>query len=100
MTDIHIVVLAAGKCTRMKSALPKVLHEAAGLSLIEHVLRVAAPLHPRSVAVIVGHEAERVKQGVGQRQGLAFALQEPQLGTGHAVQQKLPTSLSWARLPD
>ena len=90
MTDIHIVVLAAGKGTRMKSALPKVLHEAAGLSLIEHVLRVAAPLTPRSVTVIVGHEADRVKQALGRRPGLAFALQEPQLGTGHAVLQAEP----------
>ena len=90
MTDIHIVVLAAGKGTRMKSALPKVLHEAAGLTLIEHVLRVAAPLSPRSVNVVVGHEAARVRQALGERPGLAFALQEPQLGTGHAVLQAEP----------
>ena len=90
MTDIHIVVLAAGKGTRMKSALPKVLHEAAGLSLIEHVLRAAAPLSPRSVTVVVGHEAARVRGALGERPGLAFALQEPQLGTGHAVLQAEP----------
>ena len=90
MTDIHIVVLAAGKGTRMKSALPKVLHEAAGLSLIEHVLRVAAPLNPRSITIIVGHEAARVRKAVAERPGLAFASQEPQLGTGHAVLQAEP----------
>lgn len=90
MTDIHIVVLAAGKGTRMKSALPKVLHEAAGLPLIEHVLRVAAPLNPRSSTIIVGHERARVRQAVAERPGLAFASQEPQLGTGHAVLQAEP----------
>jgi bifunctional UDP-N-acetylglucosamine pyrophosphorylase / glucosamine-1-phosphate N-acetyltransferase len=90
MTDIHIVVLAAGRGTRMKSALPKVLHEAAGLSLIEHVLRVSAALAPESITVIVGHEAGRVREALGERRGLAFALQEPQLGTGHALLQAEP----------
>ena len=90
MTDIHIVVLAAGKGTRMKSALPKVLHRAGELPLIEHVFRAAGTLTPRSITVIVGHGAETVKQAVGKRLGLGFALQEPQLGTGHALLQAEP----------
>ena len=90
MSDLHIVILAAGKGTRMKSAIPKVLHRAGELPLIEHVLRAAAALEPQSVAVILGHQAEVVEASVGERMGLAFALQEPQLGTGHALLQAEP----------
>lgn len=88
--DIHIVILAAGKGTRMKSGLPKVLHRAAGLSLIEHVLQTADSLRPASVVAVLGHEADRVRQALGARPGLGFALQEPQLGTGHALLQAEP----------
>ena len=87
MTDLHIVVLAAGKGTRMKSALAKVLHPAGGLPLIEHVLRTAAHLEPNTVTLILGHQAEAVQASIAARPGLAFALQEPQLGTGHALLQ-------------
>jgi len=90
MADIHLVVLAAGKGTRMKSALPKVLHEAAGFPLIEHVLRAADPLSPATSVVVVGHQAKRVRDALGKRLGLSFALQEPQLGTGHALMQAEP----------
>jgi bifunctional UDP-N-acetylglucosamine pyrophosphorylase/glucosamine-1-phosphate N-acetyltransferase len=90
MPDIHIVVLAAGKGTRMKSAFPKVLHRAGGLPLIEHVLRAADTLNPASVAVVVGHQHELVKSALAERPGLGFALQEPQLGTGHALLQTEP----------
>jgi bifunctional UDP-N-acetylglucosamine pyrophosphorylase/glucosamine-1-phosphate N-acetyltransferase len=90
MSDIHVVILAAGKGTRMKSALPKVLHRAAGLPLIDHVLRAAAALSPSSVVVIVGHEAQQLKDALSIRPGLGFALQEPQLGTGHALLQAEP----------
>ncbi|HEX6974819.1 MAG TPA: bifunctional UDP-N-acetylglucosamine diphosphorylase/glucosamine-1-phosphate N-acetyltransferase GlmU [Vicinamibacterales bacterium] len=90
MSDTHIVVLAAGKGTRMKSGLPKVLHRAAGLPLIDHVLRAAAALDPSSIVVIVGHQAEVLKAALGERLGLSFALQEPQLGTGHALLQAEP----------
>ena len=90
MSQTHLVVLAAGKGTRMKSRLPKVLHEVGGLPLIEHVLRTAAAMKPESTVVVVGHEAERVKQRLGKRPGLHFALQEPQLGTGHALLQAEP----------
>jgi bifunctional UDP-N-acetylglucosamine pyrophosphorylase / glucosamine-1-phosphate N-acetyltransferase len=87
MSDIHIVVLAAGKGTRMKSVRPKVLHCASGLPLIEHVLRVADGLGPATIVVIVGHMADAVKHALHERLGLRFALQEPQLGTGHALLQ-------------
>jgi bifunctional UDP-N-acetylglucosamine pyrophosphorylase/glucosamine-1-phosphate N-acetyltransferase len=90
MSDVHLVVLAAGKGTRMKSRLPKVLHEAAGLPLIEHALRAADPLRPHTTIVVVGYEAEQVTAVVGKRPGLRFALQEPQLGTGHALMQAEP----------
>ena len=89
-SDIYGVVLAAGKGTRMKSALPKVLHRASGRPLIEHVLRAADSLSPRSVVIVVGHDADRLKTAIGERPGLSFALQEPQLGTGHALLQAEP----------
>jgi len=87
MSHIHLVVLAAGKGTRMKSRLPKVLHEAAGLPLIEYVLRAGDALNPTSTTVVVGHGSDRVTAALAKRLGLRFALQEPQLGTGHALMQ-------------
>jgi bifunctional UDP-N-acetylglucosamine pyrophosphorylase / glucosamine-1-phosphate N-acetyltransferase len=90
MSDIHVVVLAAGKGTRMKSARPKVLHLAAGLPLIDHVLRAASALSPSSIVMIVGHQAEQLKDALQIRPGLSFASQEPQLGTGHALLQAEP----------
>jgi bifunctional UDP-N-acetylglucosamine pyrophosphorylase/glucosamine-1-phosphate N-acetyltransferase len=90
MADIHIVILAAGKGTRMKSSLPKVLHRAAGLPLIDHVLRAADTLLPSSITVVVGHQADAVREALGKRLGLGFALQQPQLGTGHALLQAAP----------
>jgi bifunctional UDP-N-acetylglucosamine pyrophosphorylase / glucosamine-1-phosphate N-acetyltransferase len=87
MPDTHVVILAAGKGTRMKSAEPKVLHKAAGLRLIEHVLRAADSLQPKSIVIVVGHRADRVSEALEKRLGLRFALQEPQLGTGHALLQ-------------
>jgi bifunctional UDP-N-acetylglucosamine pyrophosphorylase / glucosamine-1-phosphate N-acetyltransferase len=90
MSDTHVVILAAGKGTRMKSAEPKVLHEAGGLSLIEHVLRAADSLQPSTIVVVVGHMSDRVEDAVRKRLGLRFALQQPQLGTGHALLQAKP----------
>ena len=90
MSDIHIVILAAGKGTRMKSADPKVLHRAGGFSLIEHVLRAADALRPATTVIVVGHLSARVKDTLRERLGLGFALQEPQLGTGHALLQAEP----------
>jgi bifunctional UDP-N-acetylglucosamine pyrophosphorylase/glucosamine-1-phosphate N-acetyltransferase len=90
MPDTHIVILAAGKGTRMKSALPKVLHRAGDRTLIEHVLRAATSIAPASIVVVVGHQADHVRQALGKQLGLSFALQEPQLGTGHALLQAEP----------
>jgi bifunctional UDP-N-acetylglucosamine pyrophosphorylase / glucosamine-1-phosphate N-acetyltransferase len=90
MPDIHLVILAAGKGTRMKSMEPKVLHRAGGLPLIDHVLRAAAVLESRNTVVVVGHLAARVRDALRERPGLRFALQEPQLGTGHALLQAEP----------
>jgi bifunctional UDP-N-acetylglucosamine pyrophosphorylase / glucosamine-1-phosphate N-acetyltransferase len=88
--SLHSVILAAGKGTRMKSADPKVLHKAAGVPLIEHVLRAADSLQPSTIVVVLGHQAERLEAALAKRPGLRFALQEPQLGTGHAVLQAEP----------
>src|SRR5690349_4338671 len=85
MSDVHIVVLAAGKGTRLRSATAKVLHRVAGAPMIEHVLATAAALHPRSTTVVVGHQADRVQAGLAGHAGLRFVVQEPQLGTGHAL---------------
>jgi bifunctional UDP-N-acetylglucosamine pyrophosphorylase/glucosamine-1-phosphate N-acetyltransferase len=85
--DIHVVVLAAGQGTRMKSQWPKVLHRLAGKPLIEHVLQTAQTLMPTTVTLVVGHGAEAVRSYVGTRPNVAFALQQPQLGTAHALQQ-------------
>ncbi|HKB58849.1 MAG TPA: bifunctional UDP-N-acetylglucosamine diphosphorylase/glucosamine-1-phosphate N-acetyltransferase GlmU [Gallionellaceae bacterium] len=89
MTSLNIVILAAGKGTRMYSARPKVLHALAGKPLLAHVLAAAVALAPRQVCVVYGHGGEAVPQAMS---GYAaqFVLQEPQLGTGHAVQQALP----------
>ena len=81
--------MAAGKGTRMKSALPKVLHRLAGRSLLQHVLDTAMQLGADRVVTITGHGAERVEASV-RAPGLVFVRQEPQLGTGHAVLQAAP----------
>jgi bifunctional N-acetylglucosamine-1-phosphate-uridyltransferase/glucosamine-1-phosphate-acetyltransferase GlmU-like protein len=81
------VILAAGKGTRMKSALPKVLHQVAGAPMIEYVLAASRPLAPESVTVVVGHDADTVRDRLATRCDVRFVLQEPQLGTGHALRQ-------------
>ena len=87
---LAVAVLAAGKGTRMKSALPKVLQPLAGATLVDRVLASARNLQPDRRLLIVGHQAERVEQQLGAVEGLEFVLQQPQNGTGHAVQQLLP----------
>ena len=88
--ETHVVVLAAGQGTRMKSRLPKVLHEIAGRPLIEHVLATARSVSPATLTVIVGHGADDVRRRLSSWPGFEFALQEPQLGTAHALQQAEP----------
>ena len=86
---LDIVIMAAGKGTRMRSNLPKVLHRLAGKSLLQHVLETAAELGARRIVVITGHGADAVEASA-RGATIAFARQEPQLGTGHAVQQAVP----------
>ena len=86
---LAVAVLAAGKGTRMKSNLPKVLQPLAGATLVERVLASARNLQPERRLLIVGHQAERVEQQLSSVGGLEFVLQQPQNGTGHAVQQLL-----------
>jgi bifunctional UDP-N-acetylglucosamine pyrophosphorylase/glucosamine-1-phosphate N-acetyltransferase len=86
---LDIVIMAAGKGTRMKSARPKVMHRLAGRSLLQHVVDTAAGLKADRTVVITGHGAEQVEAAFADA-GLAFVRQEPQLGTGHAVQQAVP----------
>jgi bifunctional UDP-N-acetylglucosamine pyrophosphorylase/glucosamine-1-phosphate N-acetyltransferase len=81
---LGVVILAAGKGTRIKSDLAKVLHRAGGRTLLESVLAAVKPLGARDVFVVVGHQAEEVA-GVAERAGAKTILQKPQLGTGHAV---------------
>jgi len=92
---LDVVVMAAGKGTRMKSTRPKVLHRLGGLSLLAHVLGRAASLGARQAVVITGHGAEAVEAALGQWPlgGLPMQTvrQMPQLGTGHAVQQAMPS---------
>jgi bifunctional UDP-N-acetylglucosamine pyrophosphorylase/glucosamine-1-phosphate N-acetyltransferase len=90
MPDKHVVILAGGKGTRMKSTLPKVLHRAAGRPLIDYALATAGALNPASTVIVVGHQAETVRAALANRPGLQFAVQEPQLGTGHALLQTEP----------
>ncbi|SAK39101.1 UDP-N-acetylglucosamine pyrophosphorylase [Caballeronia fortuita] len=86
---MNIVILAAGMGKRMRSALPKVLHTLAGKPLLAHVIDTARTLSPTRLVVVVGHGADKVREAVG-APDVQFALQDKQLGTGHAVQQALP----------
>jgi bifunctional UDP-N-acetylglucosamine pyrophosphorylase/glucosamine-1-phosphate N-acetyltransferase len=85
----NVVILAAGKGTRMKSALPKVLHTLAGRPLLAHVLASARALNAERVVVVDGHGSESVRKAFAS-DDIVFVTQEPQLGTGHAVQQAAP----------
>ena len=86
---LNVVIMAAGKGTRMKSAQPKVLHRLAGRSLLQHVLDCAAGLGAGRTVVVTGHGAAAVEASVA-GSGAVCVRQEPQLGTGHAVQQAAP----------
>jgi bifunctional UDP-N-acetylglucosamine pyrophosphorylase / glucosamine-1-phosphate N-acetyltransferase len=88
--ETHVVILAAGQGTRMKSGLPKVLHRISGLPMIEHVLRTADAISPTTLTVIIGYRAEMVTERLQTRGDLRFALQDPQLGTAHALRQAEP----------
>src|SRR5215470_650322 len=83
--DLAVVILAAGKGTRLKSSIAKVLHCAGGRTLVEHIVRACESLKARETVVVVGHQAEQVA-AVVEPLGAATVLQQPQNGTGHAVQ--------------
>jgi bifunctional UDP-N-acetylglucosamine pyrophosphorylase/glucosamine-1-phosphate N-acetyltransferase len=83
--DVAIVVLAAGKGTRLKSSLAKVLHRAGGRTLVEHIVRSCESLKARETVVVVGHQAEQVASVVEPLEAVTV-LQQPQNGTGHAMQ--------------
>ncbi|MCN4143640.1 MAG: bifunctional UDP-N-acetylglucosamine diphosphorylase/glucosamine-1-phosphate N-acetyltransferase GlmU [Thiohalomonas sp.] len=86
--SLQVIILAAGKGTRMYSDLPKVLHKLAGKSLVEHVIDSAEALKAQSISLIYGHGAEQVKNSLQGRK-LIWCEQKEQLGTGHAVQQAI-----------
>ena len=87
MSARHVIVLAAGRGTRMRAGRPKVLHRLAGRTLIERVLRAADSLGPETTTVVVGHESEAIQAVLTARPHLQFARQQPQLGTAHALLQ-------------
>lgn len=87
---VAVAILAAGRGTRMKSSLPKVLHPLGGRSLVERVLNSCGSVDPLRCFVIVGYEAERVKDALQSFTAVEFVEQKEQLGTGHAIQQLLP----------
>ncbi|MTJ22075.1 bifunctional UDP-N-acetylglucosamine diphosphorylase/glucosamine-1-phosphate N-acetyltransferase GlmU [Dolichospermum sp. UHCC 0352] len=87
---VVVAILAAGKGTRMKSNLPKVLHSLGGKSLVERVIESAEPLLPSRRLVIVGYQSQEVKTAMNAIHGVEFVEQTVQLGTGHAIQQLLP----------
>jgi bifunctional UDP-N-acetylglucosamine pyrophosphorylase/glucosamine-1-phosphate N-acetyltransferase len=86
---VNIVILAAGPGRRMHSSTPKVLHHLAGRALLAHVFDTAKQLSPKVICVVYGHGGELVRQAVGEN-GAFWVMQEPQLGTGHAVMQAAP----------
>ena len=87
-TNLHIVILAAGKGTRMYSKLPKVLHQIGGQPMVERVIDTAQSLNPESISVIIGHGKEMVLEQV--KRDVNWVEQTEQLGTGHAVKMALP----------
>lgn len=90
MDTLSVIILAAGKGTRMKSDLPKVLHPVAGTPMVNHVVASAYSLCRDNIHVVVGHQAEKVRQVVSERFDVSFALQTELLGTGDAVKAALP----------
>ena len=89
MQDLDIVILAAGKGSRMRSQLPKVLHTLAGKAMVQHVLDTASALNPDRLHVVIGHGAEQLRSALSD-QPVTFAVQHEQNGTGHAVAQAQP----------
>lgn len=89
MTALNIIILAAGKGTRMHSNIPKVLHEIGGQSILAHVIDCAKALNPSKIIVVYGYGGEIVREAFS-HENITWVNQTEQLGTGHAVQQALP----------
>lgn len=87
--DLNIVILAAGKGTRMRSSMAKVLHKLAGKELLAHVIETARTLEPEKIIVVYGHDGDTVKKNLD-APDLTWILQDKQLGTGHAVKEAIP----------
>jgi len=85
-SDLSIVIMAAGRGTRMNSDLPKVLHKLSGKTLLNHVISTSLELNPKKIVVIIGHEAQMVRDSVLDK-NILFSIQKEQNGTGHAVMQ-------------
>ncbi|MBL4573796.1 MAG: bifunctional UDP-N-acetylglucosamine diphosphorylase/glucosamine-1-phosphate N-acetyltransferase GlmU [Gammaproteobacteria bacterium] len=88
--NLDIVILAAGRGTRMNSNIPKVLHKIGGDSMLGHVLGAARKLESDQIHIVVGYGAEQIKTQFSSDEELQWALQDKQLGTGHAVMQAMP----------
>ncbi len=88
--NVAVIILAAGLGTRMNSDLAKVLHPILGLPMLRYVLATASSIVADNIVVVVGHQADEVKRVCSQSPGIRFALQEKQLGTGHAVLSAMP----------
>lgn len=90
MSDAVAIVLAAGKGSRMKSDLPKVLHEVCGQSMVEHVFDAVRGAGVTRIICVIGHKADLMRERLGRHADVEFVLQEEQNGTGHAVQMAAP----------
>jgi len=88
--NLDIIILAAGKGTRMKSPLPKIMHELSGKPLLQHVIDTAKKLMPNNIYIVTGHKSDTVKNYFVHDKKLNFIYQKKQLGTAHAVMQVLP----------
>lgn len=90
MSGLNFVIMAAGLGTRMKSSKPKVLHKLGGVPMLERLLQTVQQLQPQCIAVVTGYGADQVQAAMPKADNIHYALQTPQLGTGHAVKQALP----------
>ena len=82
--NLSVVIMAAGKGTRMNSNIPKVLHKLSGKTLLQHVIDTAKELNPKKIIVIIGHEAQMIRNSVESNE-ILFSYQLEQKGTGHAI---------------
>ena len=83
---LSVAILAAGKGTRMESSIPKVLHKISGKSLLQRVIDTCIELNPDQIFVITGHKSKEVQESIPENKKIQFVIQDPQSGTGHAIQ--------------